>query len=109
MFEGPRSLGDINKLFFSPGRCIFLRFSPFSGEDVIIVCLRGESRAWGISLGVARAITLAVFLIMARGGNAIYGFVRRCNNPSKPPSGGPNPELREPGNHLVNRTAIMIS
>jgi len=45
----------------------------------------------------------------ARAGDAIYGFVRQCNNPSKPAPAGPNPELRGPGNDLVNRSAITIS
>ena len=44
-----------------------------------------------------------------RGDDAIYGFIRRCNNLSKPAPEGPNSKLRGPGNDLVNRTAIIIS
>jgi len=68
-----------------------------------------KSRKRDISLEATRAIILAVFLTVARGGDAIYGFVRQRNNLSKPSREGPNPELRGPGNDLVNRTAIMIS
>lgn len=119
LFEGPRSfiLRDINKLFFSllRGR-IFLRFSTLLRRGrCYCLSTRGVSipqraGSWGISLGIARAITLAVFLTVAQGVDAIYDFVWRCNNPSKPPSGGPNPELRGPGNDLVNRhNDIVIS
>lgn len=82
---------------------------------LLFVSTRGEFRYYdeqeegSISLGVARAITLKVFLTVAQGGDAIYGFVRQCNNLYEPSSERPNPELRGPGNDLVNRTVIMIS
>jgi len=116
LFESRRSLAaeDINKLF-SLGTYFLSLSDLLRRRNVIIVCLHGESRYYdeqeegSISLGVARAITLKVFLAVAQGGDAIYGFVRQCNNLSKPSPGRPNPELRGPGNDLVNRTVIMIS
>jgi len=109
--EGLRSVRDINKLFLSP-RTYFLPFSPSSGEDVIIVFAYAGGPGTAASRmghfpGSCESNYSRSF--PDRGGDAIYGFIRRCNNPSKHPPEGPNPELRGPGNDLVNRTAIMIS
>lgn len=115
LFEDSRSLvlRDNNKFCLSPlpGGRIFFRFPSLARVLLLFVYAGSPDIAgrWGISLEVARAITLAVFLTVAQGDDAIYGFVWRCNIPSKPRPGGPNPELRRPGNDLVNRTAIMIS
>lgn len=110
LLKGPRSVRDINKMFVFPGDEFSSVFRPFPASMLLLFAYTGIPDTAATMGHFHRSLESNYSRSFPdRGGDAIYDFIRRGNNLSKPAPEGPNPELRGPGNDLVNRNAIMIS